>query len=257
MFTDASAELGLDSPRATMGLALGSGGADLFITDVRAGWLFRSTGTTFQDVTRASGIDLSGPTGEQWWQWGCVFADLDGDGGEDLLVGQSPIHLNYMGTAKNGPLLLRNGDGHFQLQRYAFGGPMFIRSTVLVDLDGDGDQDVIGAPFFDHFRFFINDTGARKFLRFSGATPGTLVTVESGGVTQKRMAYSGGQPYSQSEPVLDFAVKGSAQVTVKWPGGATQSFPATPNTTMQLHQRRRRRRRSPTPLICRRACRRS
>src|SRR5262249_52868231 len=33
MFADASAQLGLDSPRATMGLALGSGGAELFITD--------------------------------------------------------------------------------------------------------------------------------------------------------------------------------------------------------------------------------
>src|SRR5205823_13388013 len=162
--------LQLDQPRANMGVALGNpghaAGWDLLFADIRADELFRGDGTNpYRDVTRACTIDLSGPKDEQWWQWGGAFADLDGDGWEDVLIGQAPVHPGYPGTDDNGPLLLRNRGGTFALTRYAFGGALFARAIVLVDLDGDADQDVVAAPFMDRYRFFINDTPARGWLR--------------------------------------------------------------------------------------------
>jgi hypothetical protein len=243
VLVDSTLLLNLDEPRANMGVALGNpartAGWDLVFADIHADELFRGDGQApYSDVTRASGIDLKGPKGEEWWQWGGQFSDLDGDGWEDLLVGQSPVHPGYPGTDQNGPLLLRNhGGGHFSLQRYAFGGPMFVRAIVLVDLDGDGDQDVVVAPFMDRFRFFVNDTAPREFVRVQLQPPtiGAVVTVESGGVTQKRMLTAGGQPYSQSEQVLDFGVGGvSAQVTANWPGGGMTTMTVTPPATVML-----------------------
>jgi hypothetical protein len=236
MLVDSTAALQLDQPRANMGIALGNPGHtpgwDLLFADIRADELFRGPGP-YSDVTRASAIDLSGPKGETWYQWGGAFADLDGDGWEDILVGQAPVHPGFPGTAANGPLLLRNRGGHFALTRYAFGGPMFARAVVLVDLDGDGDQDVVTAPFMDRFRFFVNDSPPRKFLRVRLDPPAFGAVVTAGG--QKRMLVSGGQPYSQSEYVLDFAVAGPTDVKVTWPGGATTTVAgATAGSTLTI-----------------------
>jgi enediyne biosynthesis protein E4 len=238
ILVDSTAALQLDQPRANMGIALGdaghSPGWDLLFADIHADELFRSDGSgPYRDVTAASGIDLSGPKGEEWWQWGGAFADLDGDGWEDLLVGQAPVHPGYHGTDGNGPLLLRNRGGRFALTRYAFGGPMFARAVVLVDLDGDGDQDVVVAPFWDRFRFLVNDSPPRGFLRVELVPPVFGAVVTAGG--QKRMLTSGGQPYSQSEYVLDFAVAGPTDVTVTWPGGArTTVAAAAPRSTLRI-----------------------
>ncbi len=234
---ESSAALGLGAAHATMGACFGNAdrgpGWDLFFTDFYAGWLYRSAapGLPFEDFTADSVIDLSGPALEQWIMWGAAFADLDGDGWEDLLVAQAPVHDVQPGTDELGPVLLRNHEGYFEMVRYAFGEAMRSRALPLVDLDLDGDDDVIVTPFFGRFRFFVNDTARRRFVRVklvatvsAPGAAGAVVVATSGDVAQKRMHAAGGQPGATSEDVVDFALGAAdqADLTITWPSGAVQ-----------------------------------
>jgi hypothetical protein len=239
---ESSQALGLGEPHATMGFAVGNAtrgrGWDLFITDIERAWLYRAPapGEPYEDVTEKSEIALGGPRGENWIMWGTRFVDLDGDGREDLLVAQAPIHPGMADTENLGPILLRNRGERFELERYAFGGPMSIRAVLLVDLDRDGDDDVIAVPYFDRFRFFVNETAPRRFLRLHleatvGAPGAAGAVVEAGG--QKRMRISGGQPHSNGEPRIDFALESDEPVELRitWPSGAVQGVPGLPPGT--------------------------
>lgn len=251
---ESSAALGLDDAHATMGCSFGNAdrgpGWDLFFTDFYASWLYRSTGpgAPFVDRTFDSVIDLSGPALEQWIMWGAVFADLDGDGWEDVLVSQAPVHEVQPGTDLLGPVLLRNHEGLFELVRYAFGEAMWSRALPLVDLDRDGDDDVIVTPFFGAFRFFVNDTARRAFVRVkleptvsAPGAAGAVVVATSGDLVQKRMHAAGGQPGSNSEDVVDFGLAGAdaADLSITWPSGAVQEVPGVAaGTILQVEEPR-------------------
>jgi hypothetical protein len=243
VLVESSADLGLDNPRATMTAVIGENGPgwQIFFADVEAAWMYGTTPGTqrYTDLTMASGIyDLQGPNrSELWVNWGSAFIDLDWDGHEDLLVSQAPIAIN--GPSVLGPVLMHNTGSAdlFTMQRYAFGGSLFARAVVLADLDGDGDQDVILAPYFDRFRFYQNDTDLRPHLRIQlvatvGApgAAGAVVTVTHDGTSQKRMVESGGQPHSHGEPVLEVSLANAtvADITVTWPTGARQSLTKVP-----------------------------
>jgi hypothetical protein len=218
----------------------------VFIPDIEAGWLYRSSapGSAFDDVTAASGIDMAGPAEEQWVMWGGAFVDFDGDGFEELLVGQaSPRQLGEIGVANLGPVLLHNLGDQFEMVRYAFGEKMSIRATLPVDLDLDGDVDVIAVPFFDRFRVYQNDTDRRHFVRVrlvatvgAPGAAGAVVTATSGDVVQRRMAVSGGQPSATGEGVVDFALGGAnaADLTINWPSGAVQTVPGVAAGTLEV-----------------------
>jgi hypothetical protein len=237
---EGSVPMGLGDAHATMGSVLAdvahSTGWDLFVADLFTAWLYRSgAGQPFQDVTHASAIDLRGAAPERWIQWGGVFADLEGDGYEDLIVGQSPININAPGTENSGPVLELNHAGQFSQQRYAFGGKMNTRAILAVDLDGDGDQDMITVPFADRFHFFANDSATRRWLRVqldatvsAPGAAGAVVTADSSSGRQKRLVAAGGQPHSEGERIVDFALSGdgTADVTVHWPSGAVQKMAA-------------------------------
>lgn len=90
--------------------------------------LYRNLGGRFVDVTLDAGIQSSG------WGMGCVAADLDNDGDQDLF-------LTQMGR---NTLLRNNGDGSFSDATAESGidGDLWSTSATVADYDGDGLLDI-------------------------------------------------------------------------------------------------------------------
>lgn len=122
---------------AAAGDVNGDGLVDLFLASVeRPAALYRNlAGMRFTDVTDSSGIQLGGQA-----TTGATFADVDGDGDLDLLVG-----------TLGGPLFLyqNDGKGHFTDVTNGSGLDSGFAATTLTlaDVDGDGDLDLYVATY--------------------------------------------------------------------------------------------------------------
>jgi len=114
----------------------GDGYPDLFLASVEApAALYRNLGGfSFEDATATSGIDID--TGSV----GATFADIDGDGDADLLVG-----------TRGGPVGLwtNDGKGHFTDATASSGlsGGYSATTLTLADVEGDGDLDLYVATY--------------------------------------------------------------------------------------------------------------
>jgi Tfp pilus assembly protein PilF/peroxiredoxin len=124
---------GMGHHGVSAGDADGDGLDDLYVSqpDGLPNRLFRNTGDgTFEDVTEASGVALLDRTAQS------LFADIDNDGDEDLIL-----------TARSGPLLFRNdGKGHFSRDpdAFRFTQPLqgSLTSAAVADYDRDGFLDL-------------------------------------------------------------------------------------------------------------------
>lgn len=121
---------------AAVGDIDGDGYPDLFLASVeQPAVLYRNVGGfRFEDVTAASGVRLdSGSVG-------AVFADVEGDGDADLLVG-----------THGGPVTLwtNDGNGRFTDATTASGltGGYAATTLTLADVEGDGDLDLYVATY--------------------------------------------------------------------------------------------------------------
>lgn len=193
VFTDVTADVGLDVSLYGMGVAVGDvendGDLDLFITAVGANRLFLQEEGRFRDATEAAGVAGDPAT----WSSSCGFFDYDRDGLLDLIVCNyvewSPEFDLAQGFRLAGgeraygppkafggtfPYLYRNqGDGTFQdvtakaglhVKNVSTGVPVAKSlGVVTVDIDRDGWMDVLIA----------NDT-VRNFL-FHNQRDGTFV----------------------------------------------------------------------------------
>jgi hypothetical protein len=115
----------------------GDGLPDVFLPSVeQPAALYRNRGgLRFEDITAASGIQLAGRA-----TMGATFADVDGDGDADLLVG-----------SLGGPITLHrnDGSGRFTDATAASGLDSGYAATTLTlaDVDGDGDLDLYVATY--------------------------------------------------------------------------------------------------------------
>ena len=115
----------------------GDGRPDIFLASVeRPSALYRNLGKMkFEEVTAVSGIDTKGLAVTS-----AVFADVDGDGDVDLLVG-----------TLGGPIKLftNDGHGHFTDATASSGLHSGLAATTmtLADVDGDGDLDLYVATY--------------------------------------------------------------------------------------------------------------
>ncbi len=162
-FEDITERAGLTATGTFMGVAVGDydndGRPDLLITGYGCNVLYHNLGGRFEDVTQRAGLEARGPTD---WATSATFADLDGDGKLDVVIGhyvtftpQTLQTCDYSGVPAACPpfyydaqklTVYRNlGNGRFQdvtAQWGMAGGHGNNLGVAAADFDGDGREDL-------------------------------------------------------------------------------------------------------------------
>jgi hypothetical protein len=253
-FTDVALQAGTalsedGKEQGSMGVAIGdydhSGGWSIFVTNFsdeynalyRPDKAFQFTDVSFTSRTARRSNPLVG--------WGTHFLDYDNDGWIDLLVVNGHVYPQVERAGAATPyaqpkLLFRNNhNGTFTDTTSASGAaltvPAVSRGSVTVDLDNDGDLDVVinnldGAP-----TILRNDGGNRQnFLvvdleghHSNRSAIGAVVTVRAADLSQRAERRSGDSYLSRSDARLHFGLGMRTKVDsieVRWPNGTVQRF---------------------------------
>ncbi|MFH5803796.1 CRTAC1 family protein [Alienimonas sp. DA493] len=248
---------GAGESEAGMGLAAADlnadGRPDLFVTNFEgeSNTLYQSLSGAgsllYEDVTRRAGLF---EPGYETLGFGAAFLDHDADGDEDLIYVNG--HIDDF-THRGSPLFMRPalmqnvGNGRFGPVPSAAAGTFFDtpalgRGLARLDWNGDGRAECVVTQLNGHAVLLKNDTttGTTVSLRLVGTTGdrdavGAAVTVTaptsdgmpSGPRTQWITAGDG--YLSGDEKRLTFGLGATLpgaplEVTVRWPGGATERF---------------------------------
>jgi hypothetical protein len=169
--------------------------------------------------------------GDRGWGWDAGFFDYDNDGDDDLYLCNGWVDGSYAGNQKNQMFL--NEEGYLFLapagSPEAFAGNS--RSAVYVDLDRDGDVDLLVNNFRQPPRVFENTqkgTGRWLRLRLQGSGKnsraiGAQLLIQAGERKILRQMVTGRGYLAQADPAIHAGV-GDAKavdVTVRWPDGTT------------------------------------
>lgn len=223
-------------------------------------------GGRFQEISDAVGA-------ETYWPWGFSVGDLNADGFPDVFVTAgmgypfryaiNSVLLNEGGTRFFDSEFLvgveprangRLGKEFFTLDcsgadrtnalcagktgRVSIPGSLSSRSSVIFDLDDDGDLDVVTLEFNDGPQVLINDLAQRRPLRYlkvqlqgrgsNRAGLGARVIVRAGGRDWSQF-HDGKSGYlAQSSMPLYFGLAGVDRVesvVIHWPSGVRQTVP--------------------------------
>lgn len=198
-------------------------------------------GEIFLDESPRSGV---GPTSLLALTFGLFFFDADLDGRMDLFLANGHVEPTVQEvqkevTYRQPPILYRNaGDGRFEALGERAGDlhtPLVARGAVPVDLDADGDLDVVVVESGGRARVFVNRRDAPQMsvrLRLIGTGKsnrdaiGARVTATTDGrrLTQE---VSGGHSYlSAPEKTLTFGLGGAPKIDlleIRWPDGSRET----------------------------------
>lgn len=224
----------------------------------RVGWNDSIGPPVFSEIGLLAGV------AETDWSWSPVVADFDNDGYRDIIITNGfpkdvTDHdfvafrdkasnlvtkmdlLRYIPEVKLHKYAFRNGgDLHFEdvSRKWGLMTPAFSNGAAWVDLDGDGDLDLVVNNLNDEAMVFRNtcrETSANDnhYLRFQ-LTGDSLNRMGLGALVE--LHYGGGRqqvfenfPYrgylSSMEDVVHFGMGSTLQVDsviIKWPGGKMQ-----------------------------------
>ena len=240
------------NPEGSMGIASGDvdrdGDEDLFVTNIigETFVLYENDGKgSFEDARARWGV--ARPTAA-FTGFGTDWIDYDNDGWLDLFVTNGAVNVveslrGQPNPFRMRPQLFRNsGKGRF-VETSEIAGPAFQRAEVgrgaaFGDVDNDGDVDIVVTNNGGPVRLFLNQAGsAHRWLqirlqqdggnRFAiGARVGV---VRAGQPTLWRRVRTDGSYLSASDLRAHFGLASSTDVaiTVTWPDGFTERFPAS------------------------------
>lgn len=226
---------------------------------------FRNQGNgTFEEVSDALWL-------ENYWPWGVSVGDLNGDGWQDLFIAAS---MNYPFRYGLNSLMINNRGERFldaeillgleprpggatrkawfsldcggedKAHRFCQGrtgrvtvtGTLGTRSSVIFDLEGDGDLDIVTQEFNAPPQVLVSDLAQKRKphfiqVRLNGRTSnrnglGAMVRVTAGGKTYTQMMDGASGYLSHSVLPLYFGLGDAARVDrveVLWPSGRKQT----------------------------------
>ena len=222
---------------------------------------------------------------ENYWPWGLSSADLNADGYEDVFItssmnfpwryGVNSLLLNNRGAGfLDSEFILgveprrdrRTAQPWFELDcsnedqdhrlckdrngRFVVWGALGSRSSVIFDLDDDGDLDIVTSDFNSEPMVLISDLAAKKDIHFlkveligtqsNRSGLGAVVAVKAGRQTYTKV-HDGKSGYvSQSLYPLYFGLGDAAsveQIEVHWPSGKSQIVPGPIETNALIEVR--------------------
>jgi enediyne biosynthesis protein E4 len=200
--------------------------------------LYRPLGSgAYQDIAISSGI---GRASINTLGFGCVFADANLDGFEDLIAANGHIDdtvrniRGNVGYAQPPQLFLNSGHGNFRDVAAQLGPdfdqPRVGRGLCYGDFDRDGDLDFLMTTNNGPACLFRNDQLARRNsirFRLTGTKSnrdgiGATVRIFRNGIRQSQMVKTGSSYLSQSELPLTFGLGNEdlvERVVIAWPSG--------------------------------------
>ncbi len=258
-FTDVAAEMGVaynedGREQAGMGSTAadidGDGHLDLFKTnfsDDTATFYRAKPDGSFSDDTSVAGL----ATHSEALGWGAMFADVDNDGYPDLLVVNGHVYPEVdqaqLGATYKEPRFLywNQGNGKFKdLSAVAGPGlsePLSGRGLAIADFWNDGRLEAVVNNLSDRPLLLVNEAANANHwlgLRLAGTKSnrsaiGARVTLRGTQDGKARVwvdeVRSGSSYNSSSDLRLHFGLGAGPKltlVTVRWPSGDTEEFPA-------------------------------
>ncbi|MGR9054186.1 MAG: CRTAC1 family protein [Gammaproteobacteria bacterium] len=255
-FTDVAGQAGINALGLWMGLAFGDydndGDIDLYATSTGTAAqsafphaLFRNNGDgTYTSANEEAGI------GNSEFSWGVTFADFDNNGGLDLFQSGSLPMFGLIGPGRGNPgrLFMNDGNGFFDENVDATGIDLsahYTSGVAQADYDNDGfvDLAVMTAPFSipgvsvasDDFVLLQNQGNSNHWLtvRLVGTVSnrdaiGAVIEAKTGEKKQLREV-TAGSSFSSTEspwPTFGLGKYRQAKITVSWPSGLVEVFPA-------------------------------
>ncbi|MCE7992580.1 MAG: hypothetical protein HEP71_11390 [Roseivirga sp.] len=182
-------------------------------------------GKAYKEAAEKYGIKGSG------WSWNSKFADLDNDGWQDLYV----VNSSYQGFKRDDKFLFRNKQGEqFEDVTAEVGLESFfaISAYTYLDIDNDGDLDIIAVPAQAPVFVYLNESRIRNSIAFqlddaigNSFGIGSKIIIRYGDKNehhQMRELQSGGGFRSYDTPEFRFGLGDHEKVTaveIRWSTG--------------------------------------
>jgi cytochrome oxidase Cu insertion factor (SCO1/SenC/PrrC family) len=195
--------------------------------------LLNNGGRRFVPAELALGAEPRRRIVRPWFELDCDAADRM----QDICQGEiAPLMTSNTKTPEErGKVAARHGHVTVWAARAS-------RSAVVLDLDGDGDLDIVTNDYGDVPQILVSDLAQRGKIHTLSVTLvggasnrdglGAVVTVRAGGRTQVAVNDGKAGYLGQSRLPLFFGLGSAADavVTVRWPSRATQTVQATGST---------------------------
>ncbi|WP_204115934.1 FG-GAP-like repeat-containing protein [Shimia biformata] len=208
---------------------------------LRSNVLLRHDGAAYGDNAGALGLDVGG------WSWDTKFTDADLDGDLDVYIVNgtwvpnevSPSNLFFL---NDGSGTFTEASGPFGLEDY-----LMTAAALAVDLDGDGDEDLLTHPVNGPLTVFFNNAQAPRLVvtledhvgnRAGLGAVVDLTTAE--GRVLRREIQSGGGFMSFDAPRVSFGLgeghsDAAGPLVIRWADGTETTLPGPFAAGRQYH----------------------